>query len=249
MFECELSFDDELRRFLYPRLKSVDGSARIRRPNDNTPVKDLIESCGIPHPLVDAIKAPHQWVDFNYVPSAESLLMVFGVWKRHVRRKTECSLQRRVFKTWRFVLDSHLGKLARSLRLLGIDTWHQGEVHDDRLIEIMLEEDRILVTRDRQLLMRRSVNDGYFPLSDQPEEQLLEIIQRFEFLDTSQSFTRCLKCNGKLKKVDKDEIREVLEPLTKIYYQHFTQCDHCQAVYWEGSHFAKLQNTIEKIRR
>ena len=249
MFECYIGFDDELSRFLYPRLKCGSLPAPIQRPNDNTPIKDLIESCGIPHPLVDAIHAADNWVDFNYVPHTGTRITAFGVWNRQLSRGSEFALQRRAFDTWRFVLDSHLGKLARFLRLLGIDTWHQCEVDDDRLIEVMLEEGRILVTRDRQLLMRRSVSDGYYPLSDHPEEQLHEMVERFYILDTIHSFTRCLKCNGELKKVDKSDIVERLEPLTKIYYERFTQCERCHAVYWEGSHFAKLQNVIERIRK
>jgi uncharacterized protein with PIN domain len=115
------------------------------------------------------------------------------------------------------------------------------------LLRIMQAEERALLTRDRRLLMHAIVRSGYCPRSQNPNEQTIEIIRRFDLLASIAPFTRCIRCNGSLQNVPKTDVVEKLEPLTKIYYEQFRRCTRCGQIYWSGSHFIKLQKRLEQI--
>ena len=159
---------------------------------------------------------------------------------------TEQRLQ--VLRINSFVVDGHLGKLARDLRLLGFDVAYDPRAEDRQLLEIMERENRGLLTCDRRLLMHAIVKTGYCPRSQNADEQTIEVVRRFDLLDSIAPFTRCLRCNAPLRKVSKSGIIERLEPLTKIYYEQFRRCTGCGQIYWAGSHFSKLQKRLEQIR-
>ena len=120
---------------------------------------------------------------------------------------------------------------------------------DDRqLLEVMARENRALLTRDRRLLMHAIVQHGYYPRSQNADEQTIEVIRRFDLSELIAPFTRCLRCNAPLEEAAKADIIDKLEPLTKIYYDQFRRCPGCKQIYWSGSHFPKLQKRIEEIR-
>lgn len=148
-----------------------------------------------------------------------------------------------------FILDNHLGKLAVFLRMLGFDTWYRNDYQDQELAEQADSTWRYLLTRDRGLLMRKQVRRGYCIRSLSPKQQLREVILRFNLLDQICPFKRCLRCNERLEKVNKEEIYERLLPLTRLYYDQFFLCRHCGQVYWKGSHFDPIETFIEKLRR
>ena len=112
----------------------------------------------------------------------------------------------------------------------------------------MESENRALLTRDRRLLMHAIVKAGYCPRSQNPDEQTIEVIRRFDLFDSIAPFTRCLRCNAPLQEVAKADVIEKLEPLTKIYYERFRRCSGCGQIYWAGSHFSKLQKRLDEIR-
>ena len=150
----------------------------------------------------------------------------------------------------RFVADGHLGKLARNLRLLGFDTVYERDADDPRLLQIMVNEARTLLTRDRPLLMHGSVRHAYCPRSDQAEEQTHEVLRRFGLRPSpSALFTRCLHCNGVLAPVDKSEVAAELadEPLTLRYHDDFRRCAECRRIYWPGTHTPKLAALAERL--
>jgi uncharacterized protein len=147
-----------------------------------------------------------------------------------------------------FVADGHLGRLTRNLRLLGFDVAYDPQAEDRQLLLVMERENRALLTRDRRLLMHAVVKSGYFPRSQNADEQTVEVIRRFDLLGSIAPFTRCLRCNAPLQKVSKAEIIQRLEPLTKIYYEQFRRCMGCDKIYWAGSHFSRLEKRLEQIR-
>jgi len=112
----------------------------------------------------------------------------------------------------------------------------------------MARDNRALLTRDRRLLMHAIVQHGYYPRSQNADEQTVEVIRRFNLSELIAPFTRCLRCNAPLEEAAKAEIIDKLEPLTKIYYEQFPRCPGCGQLYWAGSHFEKLQKRIEKIQ-
>jgi hypothetical protein len=133
--------------------------------------------------------------------------------------------------------------------MLGFDCLYQNDYEDSNMAEIVQREERILLTRDRRLLMRKVILHGYCLRSLNSLEQLTEVIQRFELTDKIQPFHRCLRCNHPLEAVDKGTILHRLEPLTKQYFDKFHICPACGQIYWKGSHYEKMQKLIELIKK
>jgi uncharacterized protein with PIN domain len=148
----------------------------------------------------------------------------------------------------RFVIDVNLGRLARLLRVLGFDVWWSSDADDQTLADVSLGQQRILLTRDRGLLKRRAITHGLFVRSDHPEEQTLDVIRRLDLAQRLAPFTRCVRCNGRLVAVTKDEVIDHLEPLTRRYYEDFSRCTECGRIYWPGSHSARLVSFVEGLR-
>ncbi len=159
-------------------------------------------------------------------------------------------LQRR--RCERFVVDGHLGGLARNLRLLGLNSSYEPQAEDRRLLEIMSAEQRAILTRDRRLLMHSIVKDGFCPRSHDPEMQTTEVLRRFGLTISSGTiapFTRCLECNGLLRTTRKQDVanRLAAEPRTLQYYDHYRVCAECGRIYWPGSHFSKLAQRVARL--
>jgi uncharacterized protein len=241
-FKVRLCFRGDLSVFL----GSKAGDAVIeRRLAEKTSIKDVIESCGVPHPEVDLILVDEQTVGFDHTLANDTKVEVFPVENRGTYR-TEKQLQ--IVGIVRFVADGHLGSLTRNLRLLGFDVAYGQNADDRQLLEVMVRENRALLTRDRRLLMHAIVRHGYWPRSQNADEQTIEVVRRFDLSELIVPFTRCLRCNAALEAAAKADIIGKLEPLTKIYYDEFRRCPECKQIYWSGSHFPKLQRRVEEIR-
>jgi len=146
----------------------------------------------------------------------------------------------------RFVVDVHLGKLARLLRLLGLDTVYNNNFTLDDLINISIDQGRILLTRNRSIPKQVSIK--IFILSSQkPLEQLKQLVEYFTLQHQYLPFSRCIVCNGVLKPVSKESIIALLEQRTSRYYNDFCQCHCCKRIYWKGSHYEMMQKTIKNI--
>jgi uncharacterized protein len=241
-FTIRLNFFGDLGLFLGSKFRSQPVERRL---NERTSIKDVIESCGVPHPEVDAILVNGQAVGFDHTLVSDAEVKVFPVASRDPIG-TEKHLQET--EVIRFVADGHLGKLTRNLRLLGFDVAYSGRADDRELLDIMARENRALLTRDRRLLMHSIVQHGYYPRSQNADEQTVEVLRRFDLVKMIAQFTRCLRCNAQLQDAAKTDVIEELKPLTKLYYDEFRRCPACKQIYWSGSHFAKMQKTIEDIR-
>ncbi len=254
-FELQLFFHGGLAGFFLP--SQLRGKVPIlRKLREKTSVKDVIEACGVPHPEVDliAVSSPNGEVcfdvDLRWQVEAPIRLDLYGFPAPPNVLPCAPRLQTRRFH--RFVADGHLGKLARNLRLLGLDTFYARKDDDRLLLQTMAAEDRALLTRDRRLLMHSVVQHGFCPRSADPEEQTTEVLRRFGLLDSPSPlapFTRCLECNGLLKSVPKAEVLERLagEPLTLRYYDQYRMCSTCGRIYWAGTHFNKLVSRVSKF--
>jgi uncharacterized protein with PIN domain len=209
-------------------------------------VKDLVESLGIPHPEIDLILVNGASVAFDHIIRGGDRIAVFPQFMA-----LDVTMLTRVrplpLAVIRFVADVHLGKLARRLRLAGLDTAYRNDADDAALAEVADREGRILLTRDRGLLMRRAVTHGYFIRETNPHGQFVEVLRRFGPIDL-QPFSRCLRCNHILHKVSKSAVDAALQPRTRAHYDQFETCSECGRVYWRGSHWKRLRRAIDAAR-
>jgi uncharacterized protein len=147
----------------------------------------------------------------------------------------------------KFILDVHLGKLAKVLRMFGFDVFFDKGFDDREIIRFSLSDKRIILTRDKELLKHRDATDGYRIMSQSPDEQLTEVFSKFGLKSRSKPFTRCVECNGLLEEVSKAEIIDRLFPKTRKYYFNFKKCPDCDRIYWEGSHYERMRKYIESV--
>ena len=241
-FTVRLHFHRDLDFFLGSRTRRKDITRSL---SEKTSVKDVIESCGVPHPEVDLIVVNGEEVNFDYGVTNDAEVEIYPP---EIQSPQSRKKRLQVHTIIGFVTDGHLGKLTRNLRMLGFDVAYDPQGEDRQLLDVMDRENRALLTRDQRLLMHAVVRTGYCPRSQDPDEQTVEVIRRFNLRGLIAPFTRCLRCNALLQETTKADIIEQLEPLTKIYYEQFRRCTGCGQIYWLGSHFPKLQKRLEKIR-
>jgi uncharacterized protein with PIN domain len=235
----------ELNDFLPPESRGV----AVRRPfRSHQTVKDVLEAMGIPHTEVDLILVNGSPRGFGHRPSAGDRIAAYPTFEALDIGPT-ARLRPVPLRDPRFAVDVNLGRLARLLRVLGFDVWWSSDADDATLAEVSLDEQRILLTRDRGLLKRRAITHGLFVHSQHPEEQTLEVIRRLDLGQRLAPLTRCLHCNGELAAVSKDEVIDQLEPLTRQYYEEFSRCVECGRIYWAGSHHARLVGLVERLRQ
>jgi uncharacterized protein with PIN domain len=149
---------------------------------------------------------------------------------------------------WRgqFVLDVHLGALARRLRVLGVDTAYRNDAADDALLEQANREHRVLLTQDRGLLRRRALWAGAYVRGTRRADQLADVLDRFA--PPLAPLTRCTGCNGELEQVPKQDVADELQPGTRRCYDEYARCRACGRVYWHGAHGRRLDAIVDAAR-
>ncbi|MGP3952435.1 Mut7-C RNAse domain-containing protein [Streptomyces sp. 7N604] len=230
-----LRFPAELRLFLPSRHRShgevtvaVDGTSSLGH---------VVESVGVPLPEVGSLEIGGRPVPASYRPRAGDRVEVRAVTRPQQPRP----------EPLRFVLDVHLGALARQLRLVGVDAAYGNDMDDDALIAQANAERRVLLTQDRGLLRRRSLWLGAFVRGARPDRQLADVLERFE--PRLAPWTRCMACNGLLEPVEKGEVEHLLRPGTRRTYDTFMRCEDCGRVYWRGAHSGRLERIVSAARR
>jgi len=225
--EAELRFADELLMFLPPRHRA--GQVRIICDGTST-LGHVIESLGVPLPEVGRVT-----VDGAPATPGDRLRGGQTCTVEAVRRPQRVPHPR-------FVLDVHLGTLARRLRLLGVDTAYANDRDDDDLIEQANAEGRVLLTKDRGLLCRRKLSTGAYVRGTRTDDQLRDVLDRFA--PPIAPWTRCPACNGPLHAAARDEVEHLLLPGTRRTYHEFARCADCGRAYWRGAHSARLEAIV-----
>ena len=233
----------ELNYFLPPSKRQVSFTHFFK---DRASIKDMIEALGVPHPEVDLITVNGKSVDFSYIVEDSDRINVYPI-----SCASEVAATRLVRPTNltinRFVLDIHLGKLANFLRMLGFDTLYRNDYDDEELAKISASEQRILLTRDKGLLMRSLVTYGYYVRQTDPERQVVEVLRRFDLFREVTPLQRCIRCNGLLESVAKESIIDQLPQNTRLSINEFHRCFSCGQIYWKGSHSERMQQFIEDV--
>lgn len=244
MSTAHFRFYEELNDFLPSERRKVEFVYEFDR---RASIKDAIEALGVPHTEVELILVNGEPVDFGYILRDGDRVSVYPMFES-LDVGPVVRLRPKPLRTPRFVLDTHLGTLARYLRLLGFDTLYRNDYRDATLAKISADEHRTLLTRDRDLLKRKIVTHAYFVRADAPRRQLHEVCARLDLCNLIKPFRRCSHCNGLLEEVDKAQIIDRLAPKTRRYYERFLQCTDCGRIYWAGSHFKHLQQLVEEVR-
>lgn len=243
MASVDFRFHGELNDFLPLKQRVVIFTHFFK---ERASIKDMIESLGVPHTEVEAISVNGEGVDFSYIVEDKDIIDVYPVSLANPQAHT-VSLRAPVLSVPTFVLDVHLGKLAASLRMLGFDTLYRNDYDDEELAEISAFQERILLTRDKGLLMRSLVTYGYYVRETNPERQIVEVLQRFDLSLKALPFGRCIKCNGLLESVDKESIVDQLPERTRGEIDEFHRCSVCNQIYWQGSHAKRMQQFVEEL--
>jgi uncharacterized protein with PIN domain len=225
---AEVRFAAELRMFLAPRHRA--GPVRVACDGVSS-LGHVIESLGVPLPEVGDLTV-------NDRPAASRDRLAAG-------DVAEAGAVRRPqpVPSPRFILDVHLGTLARWLRLAGVDTAYSNDADDDTLIEQANASRRVLLTRDRGLLCRHSLWLGAYVRGSRADDQLGDVLDRFA--PPLAPWTRCTACNGLLAPARKADVEPQLQAGTRRTYQAFSRCPDCGRVYWRGAHSPRLQQVID----
>ena len=147
----------------------------------------------------------------------------------------------------RFVADAHLGGLARLLRMAGFDTLYDNHFEDAAMAELANRERRVLLTRDRALLMHRVVLHGCYVHAVKPQGQLRELYHRLDLASHARPFSLCLSCNVRLHEVDRQAILDRVPPRVLARHERFLGCSECDKIFWEGTHWQDMRALLESL--
>ncbi|MFL6591293.1 MAG: Mut7-C RNAse domain-containing protein [Luteimonas sp.] len=241
--QCEFRFYEELNAFLPPALRKRSFAYRF---NGTPAVKDPIEALGVPHTEVDLILVDGASVEFVHRLRGGERVAVYPVFERFelagVTRLRPVQLREP-----RFVLDVHLGRLARYMRLLGFDCLYRNDYPDEELVAISRDEHRIVLTRDTGLLKRAEVTHGAFVRAQDPRQQLREVLDRFQLHGRIAPFSRCGRCNGMLSRLATDDALRMVPPAVAQKHDEFRHCVQCGQVYWPGTHLQRFRGRLADV--
>jgi hypothetical protein len=239
--EIRIGFAPSLHVFLGPAYRAAAAEPAPLRCDGVSSLGHVVESLGVPLTEVGALRVDGHEVDTGHVPAPGESVEVAAVAKPQTVGGADGDAGPR------FLLDIHLGTLARRMRLLGIDTAYENpDIGDAALAARSAAQQRIMLSRDRGLLRRRELFAGAFVYSHRPDEQLDDVLTRFA--PPLAPWTRCTSCNGELKALTKDEARGRLPDGTERTYDTFAECTACGQAYWRGAHYARLHAIVEHAR-
>lgn len=236
-------FYEELNDFLAPDRRRRAFDCRCA---DRATTKHMIEALGVPHTEVELVLVNGESVGFDRMLSDGDRVAVYPVFEAFdvtpLLRVREHAL-----RETRFVADAHLGGLAHQLRLFGFDTLYDNHFEDAEIVRLAVEQGRIVLTRDRELLKRRDVTHGCYVRTLHRDQQLREVFDRLDLAGSARPFTRCLRCNAPLRAVDKAEVIERLPSGVQERFERFACCDGCGRVFWEGTHWQRMRTMVDTL--
>ena len=243
MVTATFCFHEELNEFLRRGQRGREFTVPCAR---NATTKHMIEALGVPHTEVEVILVNGLAAGFDRLLSDGDRVAVYP------RSDSLVVAPMLRLREWplpatRFVADSHLGGLARLLRMAGFDTLYRNDFRDSELADIARHEPRIVLTRDRDLLKQRGISHGCYVHALKPERQFGEIVARLDLGCSFRPFTLCLECNAPVREIEKTYVIRQLPPSVQARHEHFTICDCCGRVFWEGSHWQHMRQLLDKM--
>ena len=208
--------------------------------------KHMIEALGVPHTEVELIFVNGESVGFDRLLADGDRVAVYPTFEAFDVTPLLC-LRAQPLRSTRFVADAHLGGLAHLLRMLGFDTLYDNAFADHEIERLALHEQRIVLSRDRELLKRSGITHGLYVRSLRSPDQLREVVQRLQLARGARPFTRCLHCNAMLAAIDKAAVLPRLPPRVAATFEHFSACTGCERVFWEGSHWRRMRALMADV--
>jgi aminoglycoside phosphotransferase family enzyme/predicted kinase len=240
---AEFRFYEELNDFLPANRRKRGFDYRF----SGTPsVRDAIQALGVPQAEVDLVLVDGVSVDFAHRLHGGERVAVYPVFER-LDITPLVRLRARPLRRTRFLLDTHLGKLARYLRMMGFDAAWCRDADHDGIIRRALDEGRIILTRDVGLLKQARVTHGYWVRHELPEEQLEEVMAALDLAGQQKPFSRCMNCNGELRAVRGADGTASLDPAIRARFDAFWRCAACGQLYWRGSHYRRMRRLASHV--
>jgi hypothetical protein len=233
----------ELNDFLPAGQKQAPFTLTLKEP---VTVGEVAEILGIPLSEVDLVTVNGKSAGRSYRPLENDYIAIYPVFENFDVSSLQ-TVQKKPLRITRFILDAHLGKLARYLRMLGFDTLYRNDYSDEEIIETALEQRRIILTRDKLLLRSPRVDHGYYVRSVNKHAQLTEIVRKFDLYSQFRSFSRCMTCNTELVPMSKETVRDRIDPGIYNCFDQFYSCPSCEKFFWRGSHFERMERLIRDI--
>jgi len=218
--------------------------------NDNPSIKDAIEAIGVPHVEVRVILINGSSKGFDYTLREFDKVKVYP--HGFFGTKASDSLQFLPFKPKKlsFLLDVHLGTLARYLRMAGFDALYESRDYGDAfLAEVASNDNHIMLSRDIGLLKRGKLNYGHWVRHTDPKEQFREIVKLYGLQNSFKPMSCCIKCNEPINSVKKSLVKASIPLKVYEWKDEFFQCSGCSQVYWEGSHYNKMMELLAYVKK
>ncbi len=236
-------FYAELNYFIAPHRRQRRFDCACAR---DASVKHMIEALGVPHTEVALILVNDAPVDFSWRLREHDRVSVYPHFLTlAVDGAPFAMLQPPGLPA--FVADAHLGRLARDLRMLGFDALYRNDFTDDDIVRIAMRDGRIVLTRDRDLLMRKGIALGCYVYATESEAQLRDVMARYRLGGMARPLSRCLNCNGLLQDVPRHAVERQVPARSGACLNDFRRCAACGQVYWEGSHVARMRRRIASL--
>jgi uncharacterized protein with PIN domain/sulfur carrier protein ThiS len=236
-------FYQELNDFLAPGRRQREFAYPFAQ---SATTKHAIEALGVPHTEVELVLVNGESVGLDRRLRDGDRVAVYPKFEA-LDVTPLLRIRAQPLRVTRFVADAHLGGLARLLRMTGFDTLYDSHFHDDDVVDVASTQQRIVLTRDRALLKRRTVTHGCFVHALRPPWQLRELFERLDLARSARPFTLCIKCNAPLAAVDKAVVAELLPAGVRARHERFSTCGSCARVFWEGSHWRHMRTMVDEL--
>jgi len=243
MARATFRFYEELNDFLPKQKRKTDFALTF---NDKRSIKDAIESLGVPHTEIDLILVNGKSVDFNYILQDQDRVSVYPVFES-LNIADVTHLRKLPLRRTHFIADINLGKLAKYMRVLGLDLYFDPMLSPREIVEISNKENRIILSTSRKLLKFKDVSHGIFVRPGTTVQQIKQIIDYLDIKDVVAPFTRCLQCNSLLDTVPKEQILDRIPPKTREHCDAYVLCRSCDKIYWQGTHCIQMQKVVRQI--
>jgi uncharacterized protein with PIN domain len=243
MVSATFRFYEELNDFLAPERRGHEFAWPCARAAST---KHMIEALGVPHTEVELVLVNGESVGFDRMLRDGDRVAVYPKFES-LDITPLLRVRAQPLRETRFIADAHLGGLAHLLRMTGFDTLYDNAFRDEEIEHIAAAQGRIVLTRDRDLLKRRTITHGCYVRTLRSAKQIRELFDRLDLARSARPFTLCLHCNAPLVAVEIAQVAAQLPPGVRERYERFSTCNACKRIFWEGSHWQRMRAMVDEL--